>query len=165
MDTDKKEFIEEAGLLFEGFGMTRMAGRVFGFLIVCDEDAVSFEGIKEAIHASKGSISSTTKQLSNAGLIEKTLLPGDRKTYYRVSKDNVGSILKARLDMFIKFSSVLEKGRNLKEREDEVSEWLTEVSTFYSWVGDQINKIIDKWENEKAEIIKNRKYESDKSQK
>ena len=159
MDKKKTEYIEEAGLLFEGFGMTRMAGRVFGYLTVCDKDVVSFDGIKKAVDASKGSISSTTKQLANAGLIEKVLLPGDRKTYFRVSITNVGSILKARIDQLMKFSTTLEKALVLKNREDEVSEWLIEMATFYNWVGDQINHIVDKWESEKEEIIKRRKNE------
>lgn len=155
MNKKQLTYIEESGILFEQLGMTRMAGRIFGYLIVSDKTEASFDDIKNALNASKGSISGTTKQLINTGFVEPVSLPGDRKTYFRLNKMEVGSILKARIQFFNKFSDLLTKGRNLKSRDDEISVWLNEVSTFYTWVGGQINRIIHKWENEKDEIIKN----------
>lgn len=153
MNKDKLLFIEETGLIFEQMGMTRMAGRVFGYLTVCDQDAVSFDQIKTILDASKGSISGTTKQLIEIGFIEPVSLPGDRKTYFRVTKLELGNIIKSRMKMFSKFAGVLLKGRNLKEREDEVSDWLLESSTFYNWIGGEIDQIINKWHQEKDQIM------------
>lgn len=155
MTEEKLNYIEEAGITFELFGMTRMAGRILGFLIICDKDAVSFNELKEVLNASKGSISGTTKQLINVGFVEPVSLPGDRKTYYRISNLKVGSILRARIQLFLKFADVLDRGRNLKEKEDRVSEWSREVSAFYRWLGDEIDEVLQKWEDEKENIIKN----------
>ncbi|WP_209388382.1 hypothetical protein [Rhodohalobacter sp. SW132] len=159
------EYIENTGLMFEAFGMTRMSGRFFGYLVVNDKDAASFNDIKEALNASKGSISGTSSQLLNAGLIEQVSLPGDRKTYYRLSKDRVGSILKARTKLFEQFAKTLVEGRSLKNREDDVSEWLLEISTFYSWIGDQIDETLEEWEKNKKEIIKKKRSEYEKREK
>jgi DNA-binding transcriptional regulator GbsR (MarR family) len=153
MDKAKLAYIEETGLVFEGFGMTRMAGRILGYLLVCDEDEVSFDEIRKALHASKGSISGTTKLLINVGMVEQVSLPGDRKTYFRISRTKVGTILRARISQFETLSKTFSKGRQLKTREDEVSEWLNEISSFYKWVGHEIESIIDRWEDEKNEII------------
>ncbi len=154
MDKEKLTYIEETGLVFEQLGMTRMAGRVFGFLAVSDKEEASFDDIREGLNASKGSISGTAKQLKNAGLIEPVSLPGDRKTYYRISKMEVGNILRARLTLFKTFSDNLEKGLILREKNDEIAGWLREVSAFYSWVGDKISDVISTWETEKKNIIK-----------
>lgn len=162
MKQEKLTFIEESGLVLESFGMTRMAGRVFGYLMVCDEDAVSFDDIRNALDASKGSISGTTKQLINSGLIEQLSLPGDRKTYFRVSQMHVGEILKARTHFFKKFATILAKGREIKNREDKVSDWLLEISTFYNWIGGEIDKIIDRWELEKDSIIQQNQQGNEK---
>lgn len=165
MDTDKLNFIEESGLVLERLGMTRMAGRVFGYLMICDHDQVSFDDIRETLQASKGSISATTRQLLHARLLEQTSIPGDRKTYYRISRKKAGGMLKERLKLFITFSELLEKGLKLKQRDDEVADWLLEVSTFYSWVGDEIDQILVKWENEKEEIIREKQnHETDTSE-
>lgn len=153
MDKEKAAYIEETGLVFEEFGMTRMAGRILGYLLVCDKDEVSFNEIGKALHASKGSISGTTKLLINVGMVEQVSLPGDRKTYFRISRTKVGTILKARISQFETLSETFSKGKQLKTREDEVSVWLNEISSFYKWVGNEIESIIDRWEDEKNEII------------
>jgi len=159
MDTSKLNFIEESGLMLEQLGMTRMAGRVFGYLMVCDEDQVSFDDIRATLKASKGSISTTTKQLVYSRLVEQVSIPGDRKTYFRISRKKAGGMLKERLKLFTVFSELLSRGLTLKNRNDEVSDWLLEVSTFYRWVGAEFDQIIDKWEANKAEIIENTRSE------
>ena len=154
MNKKKLTYIDECGLMFEQFGMARMVGRVFGYLLICDEDAVSFDQIREVLNASKGSISGTTKQLIQIGFIETVSLPGDRKTYFKVTDIELGKMLSQRMKLFEKFSEVLDKGRELKEREDDVSVWLRDASFFYSWVGDEIGKTIQKWHREKENLIK-----------
>lgn len=155
MDKKQLNYIEENGILFERLGMTRMAGRVFGYLIVSDKMEASFDDIRLALKASKGSISGTTKQLVNAGFLQPVSLPGDRKTYYRLNKIEVGKILESRLELFAKFSDMTSKGRSIRDSEDEVTEWLKETSTFYDWVGGEIREIIKKWERDKKKIIEN----------
>jgi len=154
MNKKKLAYIEETGLVFEGFGMTRMAGRILGFLLVSDKDESSFDEIRDALHASKGSISGTTRQLMQIGLVEPVSLPGDRKTYYRITKIELGDMLKSRMQMFSKFSEVLEKGREMRKQDDDISKWLQEASTFYNWIGDEIDQVIDKWHEQKDDIIK-----------
>ena len=153
MDEKQLNYIEENGILFERLGMTRMAGRVFGYLIVSDKKEASFDDIRLALKASKGSISGTTKQLVNAGLLQPVSLSGDRKTYFRLNKIEVGKILESRLQLFVKFSEMTSKGGSLRKKEDELTDWLKEISTFYDWVGDEIREIIEKWEKEKDKII------------
>lgn len=166
MDKKTSTYIEETGLLFEKLGMTRMAGRVFGYLIVTEEEQASFDQIRKALQASKGSISGTMKQLLQIGMVEAVSLPGDRKTYYRLSKMKIGDILRSRMSQFNAFADILSKGESLKSEKDDISDWLIEASTFYRWVGGQIDEIINKWEEEKEEIIKefNKHYEESKQQ-
>ncbi|MCH8569668.1 MAG: MarR family transcriptional regulator [Balneolales bacterium] len=147
MNTNKLSYIEESGLFFEKLGLTRMAGRALGYLMICDRDAVSFDEIREALDASKGSISGTAKMLVNTGLVDAVSLPGDRKTYYRVSRTRVGDMLRQRISMFEAYSELLLKGKSLKSRTDETSEWLDETARFYSRVSAELHKLIDHWES------------------
>lgn len=161
MDSKKLAYIEECGLAFELFGMTRMAGRIFGYLIVSDKDVVSFEEIREALRASKGSISGTSKNLIHVGFIEPVSLPGDRKTYFRISRQKAGRMLKERTALFLKFGNLLDKGRVLKGREDIVSEWLLEVSSFYRWMVDEVEIVTEKWEKAKETYIQKMEEDGD----
>ncbi|MEX0680968.1 MAG: hypothetical protein WD097_06260 [Balneolales bacterium] len=154
LNIEKQKYIEEVGLTFEQFGMTRMAGRVLGYLMICDQDAASFNTICEAIQASKGSASGSLKQLLQIGFIKAVSLPGDRKTYYQINKMPWTDFLTSKLDLYDLFAENLEKGRSLKTREDEVSEWLLEASVFYRWIGGKVHDIIDEWEREKKQIMR-----------
>ncbi|MEX0779990.1 MAG: hypothetical protein WD491_12765 [Balneolales bacterium] len=153
MKKEKLAYIEEMGLLIEQSGMTRMAGRIFGYVIVCDENGVSFDQIRHVLHASKGSISTNLKQLVQVGFLEQVSLPGDRKTYYRLSPMNMGEIMKARYGIIKKFVEAFIRGRELKNKDDYVSQWLLESSSFYSWIEEQTEDMITRWERDKDKII------------
>lgn len=153
MNEAKQRYIEDAGLLFEKFGLTRMAGRAFGYLIVCDKDHVSFNDIMEALQASKGSVSGSMKQLTQIEMAEAITLPGDRKTYYRISKMQIGDILRKRVQQFRLLGELFNRGKETKERTDDVSKWLTEASTFYDWAGEEVDAIIKEWEHRKEDIM------------
>lgn len=154
MNSKKLQHIEDSALLFEQVGMTRMAGRIFGYLLICDEDAVSFDQIRKTLQASKGSISANIKQLLQTGLIEQTAFPGDRKTYYRASHVNIGDITASRLKLMEKFVELFSQARNLKTRDDDVSEWLEETAIFYSWMEQKMEELMNEWESDKEEIKK-----------
>ncbi len=154
MNNKKLQHIEDTALLFEQTGMTRMAGRIFGYLLICDEDAVSFNQIRETLSASKGNISTNVKQLLQTGLIEQATYPGDRKTYYRASHVHIGDITASRLNLMEKFAELFMKARVLKNRDDDVSEWLRETAIFYKWMEQKMEEMVDEWESEKEEIKK-----------
>lgn len=71
----KQFFAEDVGLVFENIGLPRMAGRVLGWLLVCDPPHQSMLELVEALSASKASISNTTRMLIEIGLIERISLP------------------------------------------------------------------------------------------
>ena len=46
---EKQHFAEEVGLFFERSGMTRMAGRILGWLLVCDPPHQTLNDLAEAL--------------------------------------------------------------------------------------------------------------------
>ncbi|MGH3916943.1 MAG: GbsR/MarR family transcriptional regulator [Pseudonocardiaceae bacterium] len=78
------QFTDEVGLFYEDHGLTRIWGRVLGWLMVCEPSHQSAEDLATILHASRGSISTTTRSLVRAGLVERQTRPGDRRTYYRI---------------------------------------------------------------------------------
>ena len=155
MNREKLNYIEEAGLLFEKLGMTRMVGRVFACIMVSDRDQIAFEEVRKTLGASKGSISTSTRQLVQIGLIEPVSLPGDRKTYFRVTQVDLGRLLRERLRMFSELSEIFARAREVKQRDDEVSDWLREAAGFYGWVDRQIDQVIDRWHRDKESLLNN----------
>lgn len=85
LDLRIQHFAEETGLLWESLGAPRMAGRILGWLLVCEPAEQTAAEIAEALHASKGSISTNTRVLIRMGLIEKVAIPGERSTRLRIA--------------------------------------------------------------------------------
>ena len=77
-------FADEVGRFYEDLGLPRVWGRVLGWLMVCEPDDQSADDLTATLHASRGSISTTTRSLIRAGLVQRQNKPGDRRTFYRI---------------------------------------------------------------------------------
>jgi DNA-binding transcriptional regulator GbsR (MarR family) len=91
------EFIERVGMLFESSGSTRIAGRVVGWLLICDPPEQSQTDLVERLGASKASISTEIGKLEQRGVIERVARPGDRRTYFTITVDAWPDLLAQRV--------------------------------------------------------------------
>lgn len=80
------DFVESMGLFWESEGLPRIAGRIFGYLIVQPEPC-SLDDLAAALGVSKASISTDARRLEQLGLVTRVSLPGDRRDYYTVDPD------------------------------------------------------------------------------
>ena len=78
--------IERMGLVLELEGLPRIAGRIFGLLLV-SEDARSLDDLAADLQVSKGSVSTNARLLEQRGLLERLCRPADRRDYYSVPSD------------------------------------------------------------------------------
>lgn len=86
MDQETRDFIESMGRQFEEDGAPRIAGRLFGFLMLQDEPC-SLDDVAEQLQVSKGSASSNARMLEQLGIAERVTRAGDRRDYYQISPD------------------------------------------------------------------------------
>jgi len=84
IDPEIQKFVEDMGFSLEHLGLGRMAGRIFGWLLVCEPAEQSAEDLAAALSASKGSISTATRMLLQHQAIERAGRPGERRTYFRL---------------------------------------------------------------------------------
>jgi DNA-binding transcriptional regulator GbsR (MarR family) len=82
-----RQFAEDVGRVFEGFGVSRMAGRVLGWLLICDPLRQSSADLVAALGATKGSISTATRMLQAAGLVDRVAVPGRRGDVFELRPD------------------------------------------------------------------------------
>lgn len=83
-EPDIMEFVEQMGGYFESRSLTRLAGRLLGWLLVCDPERQSSEELATALAASSGGISTNARMLIQFGFIERLAVVGDRRTYFRL---------------------------------------------------------------------------------
>jgi len=149
MNEDSKkftEFIEEAGVLFEYFGTTRMIGRIFGWLIVCRPSRQTAKQIAEALDASAGSVSTSLKLLLQIGFIEKIGITGDRCSYYKVDNEALKKVFTNKSRGIDQLVALSEKGlRIASEYSEEEKQRLKDMHDIYSWFAREFPRFVQSY--------------------
>jgi DNA-binding MarR family transcriptional regulator len=146
---EQQRFIEETGLICEEVGLPRMAGRVLGFLLLCDPPHQSAAQIAAALRASAGSISGMTNLLIKARVIERVTFPGDRRCYYRMRPHGWLAIARERLLLVQRFRDLMNHGLALLPEGADRSR-LAEVSEFYGLLGELFEQVLERWTPERS---------------
>ena len=146
----EKNFVEEVGIVFEQTGLPRMAGRIFGWLLISNPPHQSTDQLAEALIASKGSISSMTRLLIQIGLIERLSLPGVRHSYFRLRHDALRHMIKHGVEDEIKmFRQLAEHGLELLADETSLTrKWLEEMRDKYAFFEREFPTLLERWEQE-----------------
>ena len=88
MDTRTAHFVERMGLALEADGLPRIAGRIFGLLLVSEEPR-SLDELAAELRVSKASVSTNARLLEHRGVLEQVSRPADRRDYYRIPRGSL----------------------------------------------------------------------------
>ncbi|MEX1192412.1 MAG: hypothetical protein WED10_05185 [Brumimicrobium sp.] len=144
--TQQEKYIEEVGLFYEKYGLPKMAGRILGYLISSNTDNNSFDDLKNTLKASKGSISGNIKLLLSQNMIDKHMISGDRKSYYKIAINSLEKLLEAKEKSITEFKLILEKGIDINTNKDGVShKEISEIIDYYKFLEREIPKLKNKW--------------------
>lgn len=152
---EKTHFVEEVGLMFELVGLSRMAGRIFGWLLISDPPQQSSAELAEVLQASKGSISSMTRLLIQLSLIERTTLPGDRRDYFQIKPHAWKHMTDQRMSQIIAFRKLAERGLTLIQNEPaSLQQRLQEMRDIHSFWERELPLLNERWEQEQREKLR-----------
>ena len=149
-DEVRSDFIEKMGLVAQGEGLPRGAGRVFA-LLVFDGEAIAFGDLAETLQISRASISTAVRLLEERGLVKRVARPGDRQDYFQVAPDAFATMLgstgarvrKARAEIDATIAA-------LPDADDGPRARLTEYSRFYGAISDGLLVAMDRLQDKKA---------------
>lgn len=80
-------YVERVARWWEGVTGSRNAGKILGWLMICEPEYQSPLDLVEALSISTGSVSTHLRQLADLGFVEKVTFSGQRATYYHLKKD------------------------------------------------------------------------------
>ncbi len=147
----QQNFVEEAGLSFEMVGLPRMAGRIFGWLLISNPPHQSPAELVEVLQASKGSISTMTRLLAQIGLIERISLPGQRRDYFRIRPNAWSQLTRQRLIQITAFRRLAEQGLSLIQAEDPaLLKRLEEMRDMHAFLEQEMPQMLERWENRQS---------------
>ena len=145
----REQFVEEMGIFFEKMGFPRMAGRIWGWLLVCDPPAQTAAQIAEALQASRGSISTMTRLLEIWG-VERVGIAGQRGRCYRIKADGFVKLLHTEAGMFSEIRRLAERGlESLEDEPAEVRARLLEGCDLFAFVEREYPRLVEKWEKQR----------------
>jgi len=147
---EKKHFIEDVGLLMEQSGQPRMAGRIVGWLLICDPPHQAPSEMAEVLAASKASISTMTRLLVQTGLIERVAMPGHRRDYYRLKEGAWSEVMRQQMEEIIAGRQLADRGLELMQgKSPDLKQRLKQVRDFYVFFEQEYPVLLERWDKER----------------
>jgi DNA-binding transcriptional regulator GbsR (MarR family) len=148
-DPRLRAYVEKVGVSFEQLTLPRMAGRIFGWLLVCEPPEAPAGELVTALHASKSSVSTMVRLLMRLELIELVSLPGERRDLYRIRSDVWMKSLEDRLSQAKAFRRLAREGLELLSRGSAARRRrLEDMEAMYAFLEIEIPLLVRKWQRE-----------------
>ncbi|GAA5163647.1 MULTISPECIES: GbsR/MarR family transcriptional regulator [Amycolatopsis] len=135
MDEQLLDWVERvSAFLTEQYGQPPIAGRILGWLMICDPPEQSAAQIAGAIAASRASLTSNMRLLVGAGLVSKRTRRGERTTYFRMEDDAWERVIRARIASLASFRQLTKAGLDLAGRADPAR--LRDADRAFAWMAE-----------------------------
>ncbi len=147
---EKRRQVERIGVTFEKSGMSPVAARIIGLLMMAEPPYLTLEEITEATRASKSSVSNALKFLQSEGLIEYITFSGDRKRYFQLYTSTWLEVLQQRVASITPFRKILLETVDMRSNQHpHFNQSLLDICELYGEFERGVTKIIDNWKKSK----------------
>ncbi len=150
-NNEYRHYVEDVALHFEQAGVSRTAGRIFGWLLISDPPHQTMNDLVDGLQVSKSSVSTAARYLMQIGLIQRFSLPGERRDYYRVTEGVWQNTMHQQNSQVIQFRKLAEQGLALlADQPAERQNRLQEMRDFYAFVEKEYPILLDRWKAERS---------------
>lgn len=154
MDEKLWRFIDATGdWVSKSYGLPRMTGCVFAWLLVCEPPEQTAAQLAEALDASKGSISGATRMLVGLGMIDRLHVRGERADRFRLRPDVWDNQIQ---DPGSDHARAL-VAQGLEALAGELAtrrERLEEMDALYAWYQSRMPALLDEWREVKRKRLR-----------
>ena len=153
MTDEEAAFVEEMGLFLGSSGMTPMAGRMWGWLLICDPPEQTASDLAAELHASRGAISGTARLLAAAGMVRRTRRRGDRREYFTAPPGALRALLAGAGASFRRFREITEDGLEVVgDRPPAARARLQEIHDAYAFFEREYPALIERYLREQTQV-------------
>ncbi|HAO46624.1 MAG TPA: MarR family transcriptional regulator [Ferruginibacter sp.] len=143
----KAQFISSWGAFGTHWGINRTMAQIHALLLV-SPDPITQDDIMEELNISRGNVNMNTRELIAWGLVERVLIPGERREFFTAEKDIwkvATQIIKERkkreLDPMLKLLSQLEQIDG--DKKDKNTRQFIETVSGIRKFGGEADKMLD----------------------
>lgn len=145
MSVATESFVEQIAVCLEAEGMPRVAGRLFGLLMISAEPQ-SLDDLAEQLEVSKASVSVNARYLEDRLKIERISLTGDRRDYYQICDDILERAIEDRAAKVRRLQQVIASARaGHTFKNDIVTARLDMVNAAYEHILEANQRALDEW--------------------
>ncbi len=146
---EQRQYVEDIALFFEEGGLSRGAGRIFGWLLICDPPHQTMNDLVEALNVSKSSVSTATQSLIQIGFVRRISVPGERRDYYHMVEGVWKNTMRARNQKIAEFRKLADRGLELlADQPVKQQERLQEMRDLYAFFEREFPLILERWADE-----------------
>ncbi len=143
--------VEHMGRVAQADGLPRIAGRLFGFLII-HAGPYSLGELAQRLAVSRASISTNTRLLEQLGVLERVSRPGDRQDYYQLHPAPYPALMRGVVERNREARSGVARARSaLPQSWNEARGRLEALETFYERVCASCEAVIASYDAEAEE--------------
>jgi DNA-binding transcriptional regulator GbsR (MarR family) len=134
------EWAERVAMYLARDGVPPIAGRVLGWLMVCDPPEQSAGQISAAIRASRASLTSNLRLLSGMGFLTWRTRPGERTVYYRLAEDAWAVVVRKQIAGLTSFLDITRDGLDLVGEDDDRATRIRQAHDTFEWMAKAFDK-------------------------
>jgi DNA-binding transcriptional ArsR family regulator len=151
MSEQQQAFVEEMGQALASYGMTPMAGRMWGWLLICEPVEQTAGDLAEALQASSGAISGTARILASAGMIRRTRRGGDRREFFSAPPETFDRFLSNAGQIYRQFRGIADRGlAAIEDRPPAARARLEEFRDLFAFMEQEVPAVVDRFLRERA---------------
>ncbi len=154
LDQASLHYIDELGLFFKRFGLSRIAGNVWGLLILA-EHPLSIDEIAARLQVSRTAIVTNLQTLQAVAMVQ--VAPrrgrGDRREYYQIGEDSWENMLKSGDERINLLLGLTKTGLNIIRTDNqEAYKRLKQMEAFFEFWQEWSETFEQAWEKRKTEL-------------
>ncbi|WP_174547169.1 GbsR/MarR family transcriptional regulator [Nocardiopsis dassonvillei] len=147
----RDDFVGRFSEYWQSQGRPRAEGRIVGYLLVADREAVSAEEIADGARVSRGSVSQSVRRLREMGFVELVPSPGSRSRLVAMNEDVWGGFLRNERSYLRRqrelAASALERLPGLSP---PARTRLRNMHDYMTWLDEYHDTLLSSWEEYKA---------------
>jgi DNA-binding transcriptional regulator GbsR (MarR family) len=128
------QWVERIAMHLAVDGMPPIAGRILGWLMICDPAEQSAEDIAEAIGASRASLTTNLRILAVMGLVSRQPRPGSRTVFYAVDDTAWEGVVRRQVASLRTFDAIVDEGLELVGRGTARSQRMRSAHEVFAWM-------------------------------
>ena len=153
MMTDQESaFVEEMGQVLASYGMTPMAGRMWGWLLICDPPEQTAGGASRTRSTRAAARSAGRRGSSRApGFIRRSTRRGDRREYFSAPPEALEQFLGSAGRIYRQLREIAERGLAAMDgRTPEDRARLQELHDVMAFVETEVPALVERFQRERA---------------